>query len=338
MTGTDELVSALLDAHVQHIVDGVSGPELDAQVRGHVDAIFAWFSEVSLATLVTREQVLDSVDRFVIELRVSGGITELAGEIARVVIAAKASEGMRLVDVLPTSSFEEFADKLQRFDRLREDVIRVTLGSQALSEAAARLLSQRVAETLTARLHKLPLVSLTRLAGRLEGELLPQLERRLRSLLFQRLERYRGTFAAELLSTLTTALDADFVRALADDLWAAVSVTPLPEVFSLLGEQDLEDLVVTVLEFWLRFRKSPYLRAVIAEGVGYFFEKYGAEAISDVIDDMGVTREMVVDELLTYLRPVVQHAASTGFLAERVRAQLTPFYESDACAKLLASR
>jgi hypothetical protein len=338
MTGTDELVSALLDAHVQHIVDGASGPELDSQVRGHVDAIFAWFGEVSLARLVTREQVLDSVDRFVIELRVSGGITELAGEIARVVIAAKASEGVRLVDVLPTSSFEEFAEKLQRFDRLREDVIRVTLGSQALSEAAARLLSQRVAETLTARLQKLPLVSLTRMAGRLEGELLPQLERRLRTLLFQRLERYRETFAAEILSTLTAALDADFVRTLADDLWAAVSVTPLPEVFSLLGEQDLEDLVVTVLEFWLRFRKSPYLRAVIAEGVSYFFEKYGAEAISDVIDDMGVTREMVVDELLTYLRPVVRHAASTGFLAERVRAQLTPFYHSDTCAKLLASR
>jgi hypothetical protein len=331
-------VSALLDAHVQHIVDGASGPELDSQVRGHVDAIFAWFGEVSLATLVTREQVLDSVDRFVVELRVSGGITELAGEIARVVIAAKASEGVRLVDVLPTSSFEEFADKLQRFDRLREDVIRVTLGSQALSEAAARLLSQRVAEALTTRLQKLPLVSLTRMAGRLEGELLPQLERRLRALLFQRLEQYRATFAAELLSTLTSALDADFVRTLADDLWAAVSVTPLPEVFALLGEQDLEDLVVTVLEFWLRFRKSPYLRAVIAEGVGYFFEKYGAEAISDVIDDMGVTRAMVVDELLTYLRPVVEHAAATGFLAERVRAQLAPFYASDACAKLLASR
>jgi hypothetical protein len=332
----DELNQALLDAHVAHVLARFEGEAFDGLVRAHVTGLFEWFDQVRFGEVITLPQVLGSVDRFVIDLRVSGGITELAGDMARVVIASDASEGVRLSDILPTSSYAEFADKLQRFDRLREDLIGLVLRSQAFSEAGARLLSQRVAQVLAKRLSRLEDVPLMGFAAKLEERMVPRLEKRLRSVFFQRFEQYRERMAEELAKSLISALDADFVRSLLDDIWAGMSGTPLVEVFALLGERDLEDLVVTVLEFWLRFRKSRYLREVIAAGVAFFFEKYGNESVASVIDDMGVTCAMVTDEILNYGKPIVAHAVTSGFFERVLRAELGGFYASPACAALLA--
>jgi hypothetical protein len=51
---------------------------------------------------------------------------------------------------------------------------------------------------------------------------------------------------------------------------------------------------------------------------------------------MGVTEEMIAGELLDLLGPFIEQARLSGFLEERIRARLEPFYRSSTAAGILA--
>jgi hypothetical protein len=53
---------------------------------------------------------------------------------------------------------------------------------------------------------------------------------------------------------------------------------------------------------------------------------------------MGVTEKMVAAELRTFLGPLLEHAARTGFLEQEIRAHLEPFYRSAEIRAILGAR
>jgi hypothetical protein len=72
--------------------------------------------------------------------------------------------------------------------------------------------------------------------------------------------------------------------------------------------------------------------------VDRFFSKYGEESVVALIEDMGVTEQMVTHELQTFVTPVFEHADRTGFVEQQIRARLEAFYGTSAVADLLAAR
>jgi citrate lyase gamma subunit len=110
---------------------------------------------------------------------------------------------------------------------------------------------------------------------------------------------------------------------------------PLSQAFELIGEQDLEDFVVLVHEFWLRYRRSDFFRNISREMLDHFFDKYGQEPLASVIEDMGVTEAMVAEELIGLLRPILERAVQSGALERLLRARLQAFYGSAAALSAL---
>lgn len=330
-----DLAERLLEAHVQHQCARLQGDSFRQLVEQHVGALFTWLQDIPLTRLVTQERILATIDRFVVDFKVSGGITELAGEMARVVVSSRANESARVSDVLATSSFHDFADKLVALEPLRRELIGVFVQSSALSDAAARLLSHRLSELLAHSVEG-PVSPLPQeLRARLRASALPELERRLATWLFQYFEQHRERFSQDLEGRLSDVVNEAFLRALLDDMWTSISQMSLSHVMGFMGEQDLEDAVVFVFEFWLRFRKTAYFRQVVGAAVSHFFAKYGSESVAAIIEDMGVTRAMVTDELVFHALPWLTQARETGFLQQRLREELRSFYASTSCAEIL---
>ena len=90
-------------------------------------------------------------------------------------------------------------------------------------------------------------------------------------------------------------------------------------------------------EFWLSFRESDYLKACIDAGVNFFFEKYGDESLMTVIEEMGVTRDMIFEEFQTYLPDLSALLIEKGITEKILRRQLKRFYHSKKTLDLLAS-
>lgn len=336
----DEVLSRLLQAHVRHELAQLQGDQLTRSIERAVSKLFGWFETVTLNEVVTRAQINGVIERYVIELRVSGGITELVGELSQLVLHSRGSSETRVSEIFSPASYAEFADKLMGLDRVRRELIALVAHSTTFAEINARLLSRSLLDMFvpTALRRPGPLAAaLASVWGPLSRAFRPDVEKRLAELLEHYLDQNRERLTRDLEQRLLQALNPDTIRSLLDEIWDGVAGMQLSEAFQFLGEQDLEDFVVLVHEFWLRYRKSDFFRAISAEMVDHFFAKYGDETLSSLIDDMGVSQAMVSAELNGFLQPWVSHALQSGALEQLLRDQLSDFYGSDAALAALES-
>jgi hypothetical protein len=326
-----DLARQLLDAHVQHELAQWRPPQLEPLVKDRVGALFRWLGEVRVDEIATRAQVMAIIERYVIDIRPSGALTELAGEMSQIVFSSEASAETRVDEVLDPQTYAQFASKLSALDRARRELVALIVQSRTVLEIRSHVLSRSLLE---AALGSDGSASPTAQNGSLRmwlGRLRPWLERRLGETLARHLPEHLQPKAAQ----LAGALDDEQFHSVLDDLWDAISTMRLSEAFALIGEHDLEDFVVLGYEFWTRYRKSAYFRRITEQQVDHFFDKFGAGSGRSLLEDLGITEAAVVLESLGVLRPLLQGHADRGALEALVRARLEPFYASSALDTLL---
>lgn len=330
-----ELAEALLDAHVAYESSRLRGDALGTLIDERVAAAFEWLEEVNLNHVMTPERIIGVVQRYAIELRISGGITELAGEMANVVFSSKASGATRIGDMVNARSYEEFADKVVTLEGAQRELIRYLTQSAAFGTLTSRVVS-RIAVDLVFRTDDERSASMLRdLVISLGRRAFPGLEQRLGAALSRYMERHAARFTRDGEKHLLQAVDREWVRQMADEIWDTLSKKPLSDATTAFTSHDLEDFIVLGYEFWLKFRKTPYFFAVVTDVVHHLFEKYGDESLASLILDMGVTEAMIASELRTFLSPLLDHASRTGFLEGELRALLGPFYRSEQALAVL---
>ncbi|HKP62730.1 MAG TPA: hypothetical protein VJV78_38605 [Polyangiales bacterium] len=317
-----DVLDRLLEAQLQHELARWRGDALDATLAERVRALFRWFGTVKLDDVVTRQQIVGVIERYVIELRVSGGITELSGEMSQLVFGSRASREARLSDVFTPEMYDEFADKVLALESARHALIGLIAQSTTVSALGARLLSLGLLDLIALAI---PVPRAQTFAALLGSKILPGLERKLAAALASSQRR----------RSLGEVFEPERLRAVADDVWDRVSPMRLSELFALIGAQDVEDFVVLVYEFWLRYRKTAYFRRISSELVDHFFAKYGLVTLLELIEDMGVSEAMVCEEVLVLLRPMIEHAAESGALERDIRRNLESFYRSEAARAAL---
>jgi hypothetical protein len=329
-----DVVEALLEAHVRHELERLSGPKLEDLIREGVAATLVWLEEVKLNDVVTREQIVAVIDRYVISFKVSGGITDVAGEMSNVVFSSPSATATRIDDILPTDAFEDFADKVASLESAQREVLHYITQSAAVRTLASRLVHGMALDLLLRSGDRLP-PSLKSFLGGLGEKLFPAIQRRVGSALSAYVEEQCDRLANEGSRQLLAVLDPEWLREMADELWDAISSKPIADAAQVFTAQDLEDFVVLGYEYWKKFRKTPYFRSVSTEVVARLFEKYGNESVRSVISDMGISEEMIADAVRSFVPPLVEHALRTGFLEQQLRAHLEPFYRSARAMEVL---
>jgi hypothetical protein len=330
-----DFAERLLDAHVAHELSQLRGPQLSGLVDRAVDALFEWIGEVKVDDVVTRAQIDSVIERYAIDLKISGAFTELAGEMSRLVVSSRLSDRTRVDDVLSPESFMQFADKLAGLEPLWRELLHRVVQSDAYAMLLSRTVERSVLDALLGAADdpgKQTLIDglLAKLRPLIAERIEPQLTVYVEKLIKQTIRRTEKRFVV--------ALDIESLRGLIEEVWDGVAPLKLSEAFAFLSSHDLEDFVVLGYEFWLRYRKSSYFRGISRELVDHFFAKYGDETLLGLLDDLGVSASMVSAELRGFLGPVVERALATGFVEQRIRAHLEPFYRSDAVAGILAAR
>jgi hypothetical protein len=331
----NDLARELCEAHVQYELTRLRQGPLSRLIQEQIAEVFAWLENVKLNDIATRAQVMGVIERNVIELPVSGGITELAGQMSQAVFAARAGEETRVDEIFLPELYAEFADKVVALESARAALIKLVTQSSAFGTIAARVLSTACANLLFRSKRAVSKEGRERSPAASEG-LGQELERRFGAAVARYLENHAEGLSREGERLFSEVLDDDCVRWIADEIWDAVSRMKLTDAFAFISAHDLEDFVVLGYEFWLRYRKTRYFRETCLEVVDRLFSKWGDESVLSLIEDMGVTEQMVTHELQTFVGPVFEHADRTGFVEQQIRVRLEAFYDSQAVAGMLA--
>ncbi|MCR2747647.1 hypothetical protein [Limnobacter parvus] len=338
-TAPKDLASQLLEAEVAFWLLNLKGKRFQAMLADELGYVLDRFEHILLKDAVDQKKVKATAQRYAVEMEIGGAIPELFGEIANRIFEFPASRTTKIGEVVSDSIATEFIEKIFEQDGVLDHAVTNIRNSTPfrhfLSDVIFTVLKDYVFEQNN--LMKFTSVaSSTRKVREWLSTKAPDLSEGLE-------DRVRNLMESGVKSSLEMVdetLDNEQYRENAMNsalaFWDVVREWPLTAYRDYLTEQDLQEFMVMGYEFWLEFRNTEYLKSCIDLGVDFFFEKYGEQSLQDLLDDIGVTREMILEEVDHYIPDLAALLIKEGVAEGFLRRNLQRFYSSKKVQDLLA--
>lgn len=335
------LAQAMLEAHVAFWLERISSREpLEAWMRAELDAVLADAAALKLKEVVSPAQIKAVARRYAVELDLKGGIPELVASIGRELFTAPIHAQTRLGDILPERHVLAIVDKLLELEDLRAELIRGVARTPFYAHFAADLLYRGIRDYVAHQAEAAERIpgagSMMKLGRSMLSRARPDLESSVEHGLKKYIDRTVAATASKSAELLIDKLDAATLRGMLLEIWQGLRHERVADLTRHLAEEDFEELFVLGYAAWGDVRASRWIGALLDAGIDAFFARYGRVALTTLLDDLGISREMMVEEGIRFAPPVIATLAKKGLLEPLVRRQLEPFYASPAVAALLA--
>ena len=334
------LVDTLFEAHVKHEVAALKGAKLKKFLEQEVDELLGYAEKVPLGRLISPEQVMGVIKRIAVNMELDAGIPELAAEMAAEVLKAPVQADTTLGEILSREQASGFIEEALELRQQRERIISEIMAHPVYQE----LVSNVVYHGLVNYLYEDNLItrsvpgvgSVMKFGKKMANKAVPGLD--------ETFERRIKAWLAESLPGLIVRSEQFLHRALTDDelrdsvmaAWVSLENQTIAELQDGLGEVELQEFVVLGYDFWLNFRKTAYFEGCARAVVEHLFAKYGDRPVMDLLNDIGVTRQVIVTEIAELGLPIIDVLHKEGYVEALVRRRLGSFYKSAAAKKLLA--
>lgn len=337
------IVAALYEAHVEHTMTLLTGDGLLAHLADELDADLINAKKLKLTKVVSKEQILATARAYAVEMPMAGGIPELVGDVARVLHAHPIHDNTKLCDIVSDSQMREMINKAVELHELRDKLIHAVLGNPLLVELSADLISRGIKGYLAqgnAAAKGIPGASaLMGLGKSVLSKASPGLEKSLDDGLQAYVRKSTAATLRTSEETLKAKLSDDLLRRIALDIWADVKHWPASRFRQYVSAASLEEIVVIGYEFWRgELRHTPYYGVLLEVAIDSFFDKYHDATLQFLLDEVGVTREMIFTELSRFAPPAIAALHKAKLLDGIVRRQLLPFYQSGRIETILAEQ
>ncbi|WP_417501183.1 hypothetical protein [Marinobacter sp.] len=331
--------SQLLELHVKHEVASLKGAKLRKFLNQEVSEILDHAGTITLNRIASKEQVMETIQRVVVDMELDAGIPELAGEMATEVLNAPVQANTVLSDIITREQATGFVEEMLELRQQRERVISEIMAHPVYQELVSNVVYQGIVNYLyedNLITKSVPGVgSMMKFGKRMANKAVPGLD--------ETFERRLKAWLSDSLPGLISRSEQFLQRALSDDevrdtvmaAWVAVEDLTVDELREGLGDVELQAFVVLGYEFWLQFRKTAYFEGCTQAVVAHLFVKYGDRPLTDLLNDLGVTREVIIAEVDAWAIPVIGLLQEEGYIEALVRRRLSAFYKSAAARKIL---
>ena len=331
--------TALLDAQVAWWLEHLDVKALKPWLEAEVDALLADATKLKLEEVVSRADVQAVAKQYAAELEPHGAIPELVGEIAQALQAHAAQKKTKLGELMPDKQFREWLDKILELHAAREAIIHSALSNPVVSAVAGDLLYRGISGYLgeSSLTKSIPgASSMLKFGKSMLAKATPKLDAAIESTLRKYIQQSLDATLRESEHSLKTLLTDEMLRESALEIWASLKGMTVAEVRSTVSVDDVEELFVIGYEHWRSVRKTAYYGAMIDAGIESFFDKYGKTALATLLEEMGISRAMILKDLLRFGGPAIAALKKKKLLEPMVRRWLEPFYRTELASKLLA--
>jgi len=335
---THPLAQTLLDAHVNYIVDELSGSGLKAVIEEEVDAALVVAGKLTLGAVVTRKQIKDTAAVFASEVEFGPGLPELVGDIARALYAHKVHDKTSPGDLLTDAHFDEFATQILELESLREKIVRAVITSPLYADFAGDLLYSGITGYLAQNTvtKNIPGASSMLKLGRAALSVAtPKLESSIEDGLRKYIAKAVQASTTRSAEFLLNHADSEQLKSLATDAWDKLKDEPIGVLREDVPSRWVEELFVTGFEAWRHLRQQDWYRVMIDAGIDGFFDKYEDATLAALLEDLGIDRARMIDEAQRYAPHVIKVLKKKKLLEPILRRNLEGFYQSKAITAIL---
>lgn len=334
------IADALLAAHVEFVLDQLAGDALRPLIETGLDSLLADAARLKLKDVVTPKMIKDTARTYAVELQFGGGLPELVGDIARALHGHAIHQTTNFGDLISDRHVGEIVDKLLEFKSLREKIAVELFSGPLYAEFASDLLYHGIQGYLSnnALTRNIPGAgSMMKLGKRVMNKATPGLEASLEDGLKKYIGKSLEATSRRSVDFLLHNVDDDAIREMVLDIWERVRELPVAGLREDIGALDQEELFVIGYEYFQELRRTDFFGTLIEAGIDSFFDKYGSTTLMALVDDIGISRQMMLDEALRYAPPVLKTLRRKKMLDATVRLYLEPFYRSGAVEKIVAA-
>ena len=334
-----ETPNALLDAHVAWIIARLEGPAFEAEVTRHLDGFLSDIRKIKLKDVIRARDIHDTVQKYAAELDLGGAMPELVGDIVRHLFDLKIHEKTRLVDVLPDKHFRELLDKLLEFSALREMLIQHAVHSPVFSSMITDLLYQGIVDYTTQntkRAERLPGArSAMKLGKAVVTKARPDISTTVSDGIKKQVRRNAEDRMRASESHLNSTFESEDFRDMLLDAWDDYKTLHIAEIRRHINSLDLEEFFVILYEYWRHLRQTEIFSTMVNAGIDRVLAMFGDMDLATVLKEIGITREMMIDDALRFAPPVIQHLKKRKMLQPALRRSLEGFYNSQEVIDIL---
>lgn len=336
-----DLANKLLEAQIAFYMEDMTPKKLRPLLKKEVEHLYDSMITVQLGKAVSVKKVKETAHRYATEMEIGGGIPELFGEIAHEIFTYPANDETPLGAIVSDEIAEDFLNKIFESGSVLDHTVTNVKNSLAFQQFVSDLVITVVKGYMLEQsqwMKKGALSKGTKVVKGWMSNLAPDLADNLE----EQLHKLTETAVANSLEMFDEVLDSQQYRDTAQNstlaLWDEVKTWPISRFRTYVSEEDLQDFMVLGYEFWLQLRETEYLQQAIDTGVEFFFRKYGAASLGDVLAEIGVTRKMVVDEVMNYGPDVAKILVKENVAEDFLRRHLGRFFEDEATLALLTGK
>jgi hypothetical protein len=329
-----EIAERLLDAQVAFLEAQLGPGQFADLLEVEVDHWLGAAAELKLGEMVRREQIKAVAIKYATTMQIPGSIPELANEIADRIYSHPVQE-TRLDDIVAKRHIDAFTTKLLELPLFQERLMESPLMLEIVSELLFRL-AMDAAATNRELAGKIPGVSSllgtgTRLLNSVAKDATKDFEVRL-----QELSTHAARMVLRRAKGNVNTPEEPWIRDTVVEMWREQAEKPASSLRDWVTQDDLEDLLALLYEFWLSLRETDYLHALIEEGVDFFFDKYIDSTLLGLIEEFGIGRADLIEEADRFAPPILAVLNEQGLIAAFLRRRLEPFFLSEQALALLA--
>ncbi|MCG8317697.1 MAG: hypothetical protein MI976_31155 [Pseudomonadales bacterium] len=329
-----EKAQQLLDAQVAFAIDQVAPENIESLLKTNLNQAMDRARKLTLSEAVTPESIKKTAIKYASDMPIGPGIPELVGEIAAEIYNHEIFDTHQVSDVMSKQDFQEFLEKAAEMDELRNQVISEIVSNPLYASLMSDLLyhgiSEYIAENPMAK--KIPgAKSMMKLGKSVMDKASPNLEGTLKKYVASNI---RATLK-ESERFLNKNLTNEKIVEIGMDTYSDIEDAKLGSFRKFMKADDINDAFVALFEYWKNLRKTDFYKTAIESGVDFFFKKYGDTSLYEILEDIGVTEEMLIDDAMTFAPMVIENLQSKGLLEDLIRQNLLPFYESDILKQIL---
>lgn len=330
----DAVLVRLRDAHVEHVMRNLSGDTLREQLALEVEALYERLQMVTLSEIVPAERVQAYLVTLMQTAPITPELKETVIAIGQAIRSADNNKDVKLSHFITREHYDRVVQQLAQLDELRGKLISSVMASPLYSGLISDVLYYGIKDYLLSENNvamKVPgMGSLMKLGKGVLDKAAPNLEQAAE----KAIKGYIQTNIKRTLSIsekfLDNALNEANIVKVSDHFWTLANDASLHDMVKRLPEDQWEKSASLIEEIWRDVRLSPHVSAWVGVGVQAFYQENGQKPLAPWLTALGYDRQWITRHLQQWLPEVLEREVVKNYLRERVKAQLSGFYESDA--------
>lgn len=320
----------MLDAHVKFELRKWQGAALNKTLSTEINAVLDWLDAVPVNDLLADRKSLDAAVAAGLDASTSPLIAEVVVIVAKSIHANAKRDSTKLAALVGKDAHDELADAIIGMKELRRALIAQVTQNDAYSQLISHVMYQGIknyiqAENVIAR--KVPGAStLMKMGQSAVSAAAPKLEKAIDKQLTAFISSNVSDSVRESQRYLDKALDDNLLHLVADEVWDSNANSTVSELAGIFSPASIDQVIHAVHGAWVKLRASKVLTAAVDQAITSVLKAYGQQTVGELLKELGIERAELVEVVTPIAKPVITRAVKDGFLEQRIRANLEPFY------------